>query len=213
MIRHPDLSRTVYEQIKKMIDRGELAPGQKLKQEELALRLGVSRTPVLKALQSLEHEYMVESRPRRGMYVRALSLEEMVHVYECREGVELMAVRLAAERASDRALRSLDRIFARFTDTENISGERYREADEQFHNQLIELAGNPVLRRMSSVSDIHRRVYSYGLVRPPAETLEEHRRITAALIRRDPDAAEKEIRSHIRRSREKLMEELAKQQP
>ena len=78
VIQHNNLSRPVYERLKGMIANGMLSPGQKLIQEKLATEFGVSRTPLLKALQSLEHEMLVESIPRRGIYVRQISMQEMI---------------------------------------------------------------------------------------------------------------------------------------
>ncbi|MEM6768636.1 MAG: GntR family transcriptional regulator [Bacteroidota bacterium] len=207
MIQHTDLSKPVYEALKQMIETGQLKPGEKLKQESLAAKLGVSRTPLLKALQMLEHELIVESKPRRGMYVKEVSLQEMVEVYECREALESMAVRLIIQRAEDHELKNLSDIFAVFTPG-SIDKKAYEEADERFHNMIISLAKNPVLTRMSALGNIHKRVYLYGLLRPPEETLQEHLNIAAALSKRDVELADKEIRNHLVKSRQTLIEQI-----
>ena len=98
MIIHSDLSYPVYKKIREMILKNELKPGEKLLQEKLAEQLGVSRTPLLKALQMLEHELLVESIPRRGMYVKKLSVDEMNEIYEVREAFECMAVKLTIRK-------------------------------------------------------------------------------------------------------------------
>ena len=201
LIQHNDLSQPVYERLKAMIANGTLAPGQKLIQEKLATELGVSRTPLLKALQILEHEMIVESIPRRGMYVRRISIQEMIDVYDCREAVECMAIKLVIERATDAEISKLQKVFEPFINTMSIDAEKYRKADENFHDMIIDLSKNPVLKKMSNVSDIHRRVYQYGLIRSPNETLLEHKRITKAIMNRDLEKAVHELRNHIAFSR------------
>jgi len=204
VIQHNDLSQPVYERLKEMITKGSLAPGQKLIQEKLATELGVSRTPLLKALQNLEHEMLVESIPRRGMYVKQISMQEMIDVYDCREAVECMALRLVVERATDTEVLKMKNLFQPFLETEKIDLKKYRKADERFHDLLIDLSKNPVLKKMSQVSDIHKRVYQFGLVRPPEETLKEHMNIVEAILNRDIKTADIELRNHIGLSREKL---------
>lgn len=206
-VQHDDLSKPVYERLKEMIGNGTLAPGQKLIQEKLAAELGVSRTPLLKALQYLEHEMLVESIPRRGMYVKKISIREMIQVYECREAVECMAVRLVIERASDSEILKLKNIFAPFQKSGEIDAEKYRRADERFHNLIIDLARNPILKKMSRLSNIHQRVYQLGLLRPPEETLVEHQQIVNAVSSRDVEAADREMRKHIMLSRRQLEQE------
>lgn len=203
-VQHDDLSKPVYDRLKEMIGNGTLAPGQKLIQEKLATELGVSRTPLLKALQYLEHEMLVESIPRRGMYVKEVSIPEMIQVYECREALECMAVRLAIERATDAEVGKLQKIFDPFIGAAEIDATRYRRADERFHNLIIDMARNPVLKKMSRLSSIHQRVYMLGLLRPPEQTLAEHQRIVNAIAARDVDAADREMRNHILLSRRQL---------
>ncbi len=77
-IEHVDLSLRVYDSLKGMILSGKLVPGQKIVQMKLAEEIGVSRTPLLKALQMLEHELLVESIPRRGMFVKAMKPQELI---------------------------------------------------------------------------------------------------------------------------------------
>ncbi len=206
-IEHSELSQPVYQRLKEMIVNGSLLPGQKLKQEKLAAELGVSRTPLLKALQSLEHEMLVESIPRRGMFVKEISAQEIIDVYDCREAVESMALRLAIERATDAEILKMKKIFEPFSDTDKIDVKKYQKADENFHDLIIDLSKNPVLKKMSQMSDIHKRVYQYGLVRQPEETLSEHMNIVNAVLSRDFEAADRALRNHIGLSRKKLYSE------
>lgn len=204
MIVQPDLSKPVYDHLKRMIQNGELQPGQKLVQEDLAKQLGVSRTPLLKALQSLEHEMLVESKPRRGMYVKELSINEMLDVYECRVGIECTAVQLATERSTQKEIQKLAAIFTIFENQQPINRTKYSKADEEFHDLLIDLAKNPVLKRMSSLASIHKRAYMYGLLRQPEETLPEHLEIIQHMLSKDVEKAVETMKRHISLSKEKL---------
>jgi DNA-binding GntR family transcriptional regulator len=138
MIQHTDLSIPVYNKLKEMIIKSELKPGEKLLQEKLAARLGVSRTPLLKALQMLEYDFLVESIPRRGMFVKKLSTEEMCDIYDVREGIESVAVRLVSERINEKQLRQLKNIWKPFVNNTHIDMEKYRKADDGFHALLLE---------------------------------------------------------------------------
>ena len=81
MIEYTDLSQPIYKRLKEMIRNGELKQGEKIVQEKIAEELGVSRTPLMKALLALENEYLVESIPRRGMYLRVLDYKEIIDIY------------------------------------------------------------------------------------------------------------------------------------
>lgn len=199
------MSKPIYDALKAMILNQELKPGEKLVQEKIAAMLGVSRTPLMKALQMLEHELLVESIPRRGMFVKKVSVKEMIDTYYCRESIECMAVRLATIRSTDKELKELAALFDPFVDkVEMIDSEAYTFADEKFHDSVIELSQNPILGKMSKLSHIHSQVYSIGLLRTPVETMDEHLLIINAMLARDAGTAEFEMQKHIQRSREIL---------
>jgi len=200
-ISHTSLSEPIYESLKALILNKELRPGEKLVQEKIALKLGVSRTPLMIALQRLEHELLVESIPRRGMYVRDFSVNEMIEVYYCRESIECMAVRLATLRADKKDINNLNQLFVPFTKTiEHINIEKYKLADEKFHNTIIELSKNTILQKMSKLSQVPNRVNSLGLLRSPEDTLAEHISIIEAMQEGDAEKAELLMKEHIRLS-------------
>ncbi|MCP4456187.1 MAG: GntR family transcriptional regulator [Planctomycetes bacterium] len=208
-IEHVDLSLRVYDALKGMILSGELEPGQKITQMKLAEEIGVSRTPLLKALQMLEHELLVESIPRRGMFVKKMKPEEIIDAFDCREGLEGIAARLTAERITDSQLRKLKKVFAPFKGQADISPKDYGHADQQFHKLLIQFSGNHILPRIERVGNIHLISYNRGLIRPPKETLSEHDAIVEAIADHDSDMAEQHARTHLRKSRNLLASSLA----
>ncbi|MFW6289476.1 MAG: GntR family transcriptional regulator [Mariniphaga sp.] len=206
MIQHSDLSMPVYEKLKKMILENELKPGEKLLQEKLAARLGVSRTPLLKALQMLEYDFLVESVPRRGMFVKELSVDEMRDIYDVREGIESVAVRLACERCTVKQISQLKNIWKPFKNQRPIDMEKYRKADDRFHALLLEYSNNKVLHKIYSHSLVQLRVEQMGLMRPPEETLPEHLAILQAIESGDAEKAVHELTKHIQRSKALIQE-------
>jgi DNA-binding GntR family transcriptional regulator len=203
-IEHVDLSSRVYDQLKEMILTGELGPGEKIIQEKLAQEVGVSRTPLLKALQMLEHEMLVESVPRRGIYVKQLGLRDLVDAFDAREGLEGIATRLTAERASDKDIRELRALWEPFVGMDDIPFSRYQKADQKFHRSLIEWSDNAIILRMEMVGNVHIISYNRGLIRGPEETLAEHFGIVDALAARDGELAEQRMREHICKSRQRI---------
>ncbi|SEQ76080.1 DNA-binding transcriptional regulator, GntR family [Hyunsoonleella jejuensis] len=205
MIEHKNISQPIYLKLKEMILNGELKQGEKIIQEKIAESLGVSRTPLMKALLTLENEYLVESVPRRGMYVKAFDKKEIIDIYICREAIEGMAARLLAYLKDNKIVAQLENCFTPFQSGNKINIEAYSRADEKFHSLLIKLTENAPLDKIYFFGKIHDKVIGHGLVRPPEETLEEHFNIINAIASGNADEAEKHARLHIKKSRELLL--------
>jgi DNA-binding GntR family transcriptional regulator len=203
-LEHIELSDRVYAQIRDMILAGELMPGEKIYQEKLADQLGVSRTPLLKALQRLEHEFLVTSVPRRGVYVKKISLDEVIDVFYSREVLEGLAAKLAARRRTDTELERLKALFYPFRDQTAIDVKQYESADRAFHPLMFQMSHSPTLARMENIGNVLIMAYQAQLVRPPEETLEEHLTIIRAIETGNSDLAEEMARTHVRKSRESL---------
>ncbi|MEA1963561.1 MAG: GntR family transcriptional regulator, partial [Candidatus Aerophobetes bacterium] len=95
MKNRPNLSEDVYEAIKRRLGDKDLKPGTKIKEEELAEELGVSRTPVREAISKLEREGLVEIIPRYGTFVANLSPEDIEEIYDLRGALEGLAIKLS----------------------------------------------------------------------------------------------------------------------
>ena len=98
---HRPLREIVYEELKRQIVVGEIAPGTRMMEVELADEMGVSRTPVREAIRKLEKEGLVSIEPRRGAYASDISIKEMVDVLEVRQDLEGMAAGLAAVKVTE----------------------------------------------------------------------------------------------------------------
>ncbi|MFY0598828.1 MAG: GntR family transcriptional regulator [Cyclobacteriaceae bacterium] len=193
-----------------MIINKELKPGEKIIQEKVAEQLGVSRTPLMKALQTLENEMLVESIPRRGVYVKSLNLQELIDVYDCREVLEGMAARKLAENHDLEDIKKLEACFAAYDLSEGIDSNKYTASDELFHKLLIELVGNVALNKAYFIGNIFSEVVNQGLLRTPEETLQEHHEIIEAIKNKDTEKAENAARAHIRNSKLILIEQIKK---
>lgn len=202
------LIHPVYEAVKQMIHSGELEPGEKIVQEKMALKLGISRTPLVKALHLLEQELLVENLPRRGMYVRRISDTDLIDAFECRLAIEAAAARQAADRMTNDELEALSRLFAPYENATNIDIRKYQETDMTFHRSIIIGSRNKYLEKMIELTNVHIKTYQRGLVRPPEETLSEHKQIAGALTRRDAEKAEQAAKEHLRKSIENLKSNL-----
>ena len=97
VLQSENLDQKVYQIIKDMIEHRQLLPGQKIPQEKLAEELGISRTPLISALKFLEQEKLVETKPRRGFFVRLFTMAELVSIFEIREVLEGLSARRAAQ--------------------------------------------------------------------------------------------------------------------
>lgn len=207
--KHIDLTSWIHEELKSQILEHKLKPGQKIIQEEVAEELGVSRTPLLKVLQMLEAEFLVESKPRRGYYVREISTKEMIDVFECREVLEGLAARLVAEKADKSDLEAIKNCFTPFIESNDpIDENEYEIADQRFHSLISQKCDNKMLSRLEMIGNMHILAYQKGLLRPPEETLPEHKEIIKALINRNGSKAELAMRKHLKRSIHSLEKKL-----
>lgn len=167
--------------------------------------MGVSRTPMLSALKRLQQEQLVEWRSRHGVFVRRLSKRDLALIFELREVLEGLAARRAAAAITPDRVSSFRDLFRGIDGAETPELRRiYMRQDYLFHSGLLELAQSaPLLQTMRSVN-ILVSAFGAGLLRPFADVMAEHEAIFAAMLRRDPDAAEAAMRVHIRRSVEAL---------
>ena len=217
LIKSENLDQKAYQIIKDMIENRELMPGQKIPQEKLAAELGISRTPLISALKFLEQEKLVETKPRRGFFVRLFSLEELVSIFEIREVLEGLSARRAAESIADSQMQHLQKIFKPFSTEKSITDFLgYSKADRKFHNYIAHISSREFLSSILQTFNIVSLAYLYptkeGLVRTPDETIQEHLDIIEAICNHDPKAAEENMRFHLQASAAKLKREINSEQ-
>ena len=202
---HENLDQKAYLILKNMIIDRKLLPGDKIRQEKLARELGISRTPLVSAIKYLEHEKLIEAKPRRGYFVRLFTMQEMISIFELREVLEGLAARRAARHITDPQINRLNKFFQQFDPSSDINDNKaYSREDRSFHNFVVDVAAKEFLKNILQTYNIisfsYQVVSSEGLVRPPNETIHEHLSVIRAISDRDSDAAENLMRLHFKRS-------------
>jgi DNA-binding GntR family transcriptional regulator len=213
---HENLDQKAYEIVKSMITERQILPGEKIPQEKLAHELGISRTPLVSALKFLEHEKLVESKPRRGYFVRLFSKQEMISIFELREVLEGLAAKRTATNITEKEIEILNGFFKPFRESTNITDFRaYAREDRRFHNFITEIGSKEFLKSILQTYNVITASYQYlsseGLVRPPNETIEEHLAVIKAIGHRDPDSAEEMMRMHLNKTIAHLRQDIEKE--
>lgn len=204
------------ERLERAILEGDLKPGQRLSETDLARRFGISRGPLREAIGQLEGRKLVERVVNQGARVVWLSPAELMDLLVIRESLEGMACRLATTRMTDAELDQLDAMLQdHAADSSLVAGRGYFQGagDKDFHGRIARASGNPRLMAMLE-GELYSllRLYRHRLsMRPgrPQDALDEHRLILAAMRTRDPDQAEAAMRAHIRHSSSAVAEVLA----
>jgi len=203
-----NLSGLALERLERAIMEGELGPGERLSESGLARRFGISRGPLREAIGQLEGRKLVTRISNQGARVVSLSKEDLLDLLVVRESLEGMACRLASQNMSEADLTRLDDMLKTHEKAHAMrTGRGYFQepGDGDFHQFILAACGNARLTGMLG-DELYSllRLYRHRLsMRPgrPAEALEEHKKIVAALRARDPDAAEAAMRAHLRSSR------------
>jgi DNA-binding GntR family transcriptional regulator len=194
----------IRDRVRDMILRGQLPPGSRLGQKELANRCGVAQGVVREALLELQRTGLVESIERRGVYVARLDRQTLLEALELREIHEAFAVRRCCERSTRLDMRQLVDVAERIYQLARAGKKAEMDAlDHQLHGRLLELAGNGMLR---DLSDNYRFLgqMGVGVERDERKVREEHVAILTAIADGRADDAERLIRHHIAATREAI---------
>ena len=212
-----NLELEVYDLIKSAILDRKYMPGDKISIDQLIADLGVSRTPIVIALKMLEKEMLIETRPRRGHYVRTFTKREIIDVLELREALEALGSRKAARNITESQIKKLRNFFKEI----DVEGDpqalaAYAREDQGFHEYIMEVAGGDVLSSVFKAYAIV--IFTYhadlpdGFVRHPRETIQEHLELVEAICSRDEEKAETLMRHHMRLGRKKFIKELEREE-
>ncbi len=196
------LWQRVYDHLREEILAGRLQPGAELAEVALSEQLGVSRGPIRDAIGRLAAEGLVTVRPRRGAVVRLLSKDEFLELYQVREALEIMAVRLAVPRlgADDfAALQGLIDTMGKHAERGEVA--EFFEANVAFHAHLLEASGNRKLQELYGqlLGQMGRyRMRSLTLRGNLQRSVAEHAAILRAAKRGDTERAAHLMSEHIR---------------
>lgn len=195
------LRDVVFNALRKAILRGELVPGQRLMEIQLAEKMGVSRTPVREAIRKLELEGLVIMVPRKGAEVAHISGKNLRDVLEVRRALEELAGELACKRMTEEEFKELEKANHRFTSmlgSDDIT--EIAQADETFHAMIYQATENERLIQM--VNHLREQMYRYRIehIKDRSQRkllVQEHQEIMRALAVRDVEATRRTIRNHI----------------
>ncbi|MCR4710007.1 MAG: GntR family transcriptional regulator [Clostridiales bacterium] len=198
---HRPLREIVYEELKRQIMVGEIAPGTRMMEVDLADEMGVSRTPVREAIRKLEKEGLVTIEPRRGAYASDISAKDMVDVLEVRQDLEGMAAGLAAQKIAEGDILQLKNMTRRYKEAVEAGDiEEIIKQDEDFHKFIVGLSDNKTLIKMvSQVQELalrFRYIYYDDFSRFKNQPL-EHQEIVEAIMSGDANSARRFAEVHI----------------
>ena len=208
LLRSRSLSALVQEEIERLILNGELVAGDKLNENDIAQRLGISRGPVRESLRTLEEAGLVRLEKNRGVFVREISPEEAAELYEVRAALDgVVGQRLAARVTSDQ-LAQLKLLVDRMDEAAARGDvDAYHPLNVQFHEWLVEFAGNrklaAIYRRLVNGLTLFRRNTLAHFETMTASNAEHHA-ILEALAARNAPAAGEAMREHILESGERM---------
>jgi DNA-binding GntR family transcriptional regulator len=200
-VQQQTLFAHVYDALRRAIVTGELKPGQRVNEAEVARQMRISRSPVREAIRRLEQAGLLVSIPRRGTVVVELANEDIEEVYTLRADLETRAIRRATSRLSVADLDELERLV-NVMETASLGADltKLLDADIEFHRNIVKGAGWPQLQRMWE--SLHPRTLTRYTIQtlvqwPPQVHAERHRPVLWALRERDVERAAAAIREHI----------------
>jgi phosphonate utilization transcriptional regulator len=215
LLQQHSLTSLVLRELERRILGGELMPGSKLNEADLAAELRVSRGPVREAFRALEQTGLVRTEKNRGVFVRQVSLEEASEIYEVRAALEGMIGRLAAKRISPAQVDAIRAVVKKMHVVgRSRDAAAYYPLNVQFHELLCEAAGNRTLhanyRRVVNELDLYRRETIERSAENIPVSTRDHEAIVNAVAKGDERLAERLLYEHVITSRERLHKALSK---
>ena len=196
-IDQKNLSAEAYKKIKLLIFQDILKSNEKIIQEKMAQKLGISRIPLLQALSVLQKERLIEYNPRRGFTVRKISTKEFHELLELRGVLEGLAVKRIALNLNENIKKQLFSFlndFEKYFKENNIS--KYSETDKNFHFFIIESCGNSYLPHINNSFNILLLIYTKGFKVKLDVSIETHRKIIEAIINKKGGEAAQLMEDH-----------------
>lgn len=191
----------VFNTLREAILKGELEPGERLMEIQLASKLGVSRTPIREAIRMLEQEGLAITIPRKGAEVARMTLKDMEDVLEVREALDELAARIACDKITREQLITLKKTKEEFVKSvEEGDIKKLAEADVRFHDVIYNSTDNTKL--ITLLNNLREQMYRYRIeyLKNPENyqgLLKEHEEIVAALENRDKEMVTEAMHMHV----------------
>jgi DNA-binding GntR family transcriptional regulator len=206
------LTAIVREQIEQKIFNGEFKAGERLIENTLATNLNVSRGPIREATRQLAEAGLLTIIKNRGVFVRKVSLEEVLNLYDVRSGLARVAGRLAALRATPEQIEGLWGIWEKMESTRKArQTDDYYELNIRFHAALIEATANPRLIDLHQMTESELHLYTRwgvsGAKRLDQSNL-EHQQILECITKGDEWDAAQAIENHVLNGKQRMLDSL-----
>lgn len=198
------LSVKIYEVIRERIIEGQMAPGERIRERELAEEFSVSRIPIREAIPRLEAEGFIKTLPRRGAVVTEMTMNDVEELFVVRSSLEVLAAKLAAQACAAGA--STDELLGRLAAAEEAieHGEdrAIAAANSAFHEEILRLSGNSLLiSLMGPINGRVRRLFRLEAERDQQVLCAEHREMCHAIADGNTEWAGALAYAHVEHSR------------
>ena len=197
-------------EIERRILEGEMANGNRVNENALALEFGVGRTVVRDAVRSLQQSGLIRLEAHRGAIVRTLELSEVMDIYDAWAGLSRAAGRLAAKRANKRDIAAIEALHQEMVEVRDLEDTgRYHLLNQKFHSLLFEISGNPRLLALHDqiskemVLFSRKGVVGVGSLRVSSR---EHALIVDAIKDADPMGAANALEDHILLGKQRIID-------
>lgn len=195
------LRDVVFHTLREAILKGELKPGERLMELQLASKLGVSRTPIREAIRMLELEGLAVTVPRKGAEVAKMTEKDMEDVLQIRKALDELAVGLACDNMTEEELKQLYVALKNFEESTRTGDvKKIAQADVEFHDTIYQAADNPKLVNM--LNNLREQMYRYRVEYLKNDSIyprliEEHEKIYEGLKRKDKETVVKIVSYHV----------------
>lgn len=209
------LRDVVFHTLREAILKGELKPGERLMELQLAAKLGVSRTPIREAIRMLEQEGLAVTIPRKGAEVAKMTEKGMEDVLQIRRALDELAVQLACDKMDEEHLEELRRAMKAFENAARTGQvKQVVQADVAFHDAIYRAADNPKL--MTLLNNLREQMYRYRVEylkdeNSYAALIEEHKNIFRCLQNRDKAQVTRATSEHVV-NQERFMKNMIREQ-
>jgi DNA-binding GntR family transcriptional regulator len=211
------IRKKIYEHLREQLLGGKMQPHQHLIEAKIARDIGTSRTPVREALHSLELEGLIESIPRVGYVVKAISEQEVEEICEIRSAIEGLAARWAMEKAHEKLVIELEKNISIAEDKVSKGDVRaFVDMDAKFHEIISKFSGSQRLLELAQTLRRHMlryRIQSIYLVDNVLMAIDGHKGILRAIEKRNLVEVNKAIQHHMEQSKKDILRYAFKEAP
>ena len=194
----------MHKKIKEFILKGILKPGNKVMQEKMAMELGISKIPLIQALAVLEKEGILKKIPQRGFFLREVSKDEILKIFDVRHIFEEIGIKKLIENLSEENIQKLNNYLNNFKKYfENNNKNNYILEDVSFHHFLIESSNNEMIVKFVDGFNVFILTFIKGILNLE-ESYNDHIKIIHAILENDCEKSVIALAEHLNRVKNKV---------